>query len=1096
MSDSTEKRYTVEAADAYKAELDQIKTRRVRAGFEDNDEELEQSLAGLALSGGGIRSASFNLGLLQALHRFNALRLFDYLSTVSGGGYVGSYLSSLAISPKGNEVFGTAAVTTESSANEQNNHQSPEDAESANHTSLDCDAEADDHPFRHDLGYRQSNRVHRFLHGGRYLAKPIRALNRQLIGAFLMNLTLFSGLVMAATIVALLFRWLDQRSSMRWLSALGFQDDLARAFAPTAILFFCWFVSWLISYFRSGSRAAGRMARWFLVMLLLSLLVAMGGLLGTGEINLNRLSQFIGFQQTEALAANIKLIENYSGFVVAALLIVGLLPYLQPQKIIESGRRQKTSIERVTFWVASRALVVGIPLTVFWLIARENISRHNDYRSEFLSADVAHKEAFWHRVFFEATGNCHYWEDADSSDCHSGKKGKFNAVEPGNSIWKAAAIHMACENADVAENHIKSKSKGLHDHLQKVRSDRRALAKCMRTEPEDKDWTEFVKRLAAKEHEAIRQSILMPNKLASERNLINDDLILHQRWWYLMSYLVSGRENDVSQMVALSKESQEVRNRLFETISYEVLSDPAFYVHFEPHYTTYDEENLQRHKSMRNTLVKARAFEAQWKSLDTDRNQFRWDKALWQTRMESLCNKIMTTNRALLRIHYSNCLWKDTPVYASVVAAKDQVRRFWILGIATSLFLLLALTIDINSTSMHGFYRNQLARMWIDSLPGFGRNIPLTQLTTTEHGAPYHLISATLNLIGRKPKAHQALQEGFLFSQAYCGSDTVKYQRTSEFAQGKYDLANAMAISGAAVSPVQFHNPLVLLLLLLFNFRLGQWLPSTSETSSKITVLRFVIDILKKRRGDRRYSFVTDGGHYENLGLEQLLKRRCKLILVSDATCDPNFDYPDFTRVHERMRIQEGIRIHEVGGDLDDDIDFFEQRPKQNHWMCSEHFRLAQIQYPQTATHPAEVGYLIYVKPSFTGDESFDSLQYRRKNDQFPHDSTTNQFFPAEQFEAYRSLGFHIGQTLCQSFGFGDRTNNNACGSEVPLDVASINSRIPLVHAEKLEVTARSLRGRACEIVEVTPEGVRVRFDDESKSRDKLFSWNDLKLPK
>ena len=48
---------------------------------------------GLALSGGGIRSATFNLGLLQGLHRLNLLALVDYLSTVSGGGYVGSFWS-------------------------------------------------------------------------------------------------------------------------------------------------------------------------------------------------------------------------------------------------------------------------------------------------------------------------------------------------------------------------------------------------------------------------------------------------------------------------------------------------------------------------------------------------------------------------------------------------------------------------------------------------------------------------------------------------------------------------------------------------------------------------------------------------------------------------------------------------------------------------------------------------------------------------------------------------------------------------------------------------------------------------------------------
>jgi Patatin-like phospholipase len=56
---------------------------------------------GLSLSGGGIRSATFNLGVLQALSRLDVLKYVDYLSTVSGGGYIGSCFSSLLSRRKG-----------------------------------------------------------------------------------------------------------------------------------------------------------------------------------------------------------------------------------------------------------------------------------------------------------------------------------------------------------------------------------------------------------------------------------------------------------------------------------------------------------------------------------------------------------------------------------------------------------------------------------------------------------------------------------------------------------------------------------------------------------------------------------------------------------------------------------------------------------------------------------------------------------------------------------------------------------------------------------------------------------------------------------
>ena len=54
----------------------------------------DRPLTGLAFSGGGIRSATFNLGITQALAELRLLRQFDYLSCVSGGGYIGGWLSA------------------------------------------------------------------------------------------------------------------------------------------------------------------------------------------------------------------------------------------------------------------------------------------------------------------------------------------------------------------------------------------------------------------------------------------------------------------------------------------------------------------------------------------------------------------------------------------------------------------------------------------------------------------------------------------------------------------------------------------------------------------------------------------------------------------------------------------------------------------------------------------------------------------------------------------------------------------------------------------------------------------------------------------
>ena len=71
----------------WEAECDAISKRRGAFGLSDSD--VENRLSGLALSGGGIRSATFALGVLQRLAKDNLIKHFDYLSTASGGGYIG-----------------------------------------------------------------------------------------------------------------------------------------------------------------------------------------------------------------------------------------------------------------------------------------------------------------------------------------------------------------------------------------------------------------------------------------------------------------------------------------------------------------------------------------------------------------------------------------------------------------------------------------------------------------------------------------------------------------------------------------------------------------------------------------------------------------------------------------------------------------------------------------------------------------------------------------------------------------------------------------------------------------------------------------------
>ena len=99
MNKATSKQPTQFSRDVFPRELEEIRKRRKRLDLPDvtpdHAPSTELGLIGLALSGGGIRSSTFSLGVIQALAKHGVLKKVDYLSTVSGGGFIGSCLSSV-----------------------------------------------------------------------------------------------------------------------------------------------------------------------------------------------------------------------------------------------------------------------------------------------------------------------------------------------------------------------------------------------------------------------------------------------------------------------------------------------------------------------------------------------------------------------------------------------------------------------------------------------------------------------------------------------------------------------------------------------------------------------------------------------------------------------------------------------------------------------------------------------------------------------------------------------------------------------------------------------------------------------------------------
>jgi len=286
--------------------------------------------------------------------------------------------------------------------------------------------------------------------------------------------------------------------------------------------------------------------------------------------------------------------------------------------------------------------------------------------------------------------------------------------------------------------------------------------------------------------------------------------------------------------------------------------------------------------------------------------------------------------------------------------------------------------------------------------------------------SPYPIINAALNIQGSDFANRRGRNaDFFIFSPLHVGSEATGYANTPAFEKvvPGLDLATAMAISGAAASSNMGSGSIRSLTptLALLNVRLGYWLKNPRWVSTKdkpqhhSTPLFLWSEISGRLYENADAVYLTDGGHIENLGVYELLRRRCKVIVAVDAEADAPMNFSSLVTLQRYARIDLGIII---------DLPWTPIRNTTLEWMkCNATKSPASAQRSAGGPHVAvgtidygsgEKGYLVYIKSSLTGDENDYIRDYARRNDTFPHETTGDQFFSEEQFEVYRALGFHM----------------------------------------------------------------------------------------
>jgi hypothetical protein len=278
-------------------------------------------------------------------------------------------------------------------------------------------------------------------------------------------------------------------------------------------------------------------------------------------------------------------------------------------------------------------------------------------------------------------------------------------------------------------------------------------------------------------------------------------------------------------------------------------------------------------------------------------------------------------------------------------------------------------------------------------------------------------VNCALNLGGSSDLAlHTRHSANFTLSPLYCGSSYVSHTQASSGGpigyiatnvygghSGAPTLGQAMSVSGAAASPnMGYHtSPVVAFLLTVFNVRLGWWFPNPDQTRTNVASpmfsLRYLVAELFGAANDRSgFVMISDGGHFENLAAYELIRRRCGVIVISDAECDPDLHFDGLGTL---------IRMCEVDFNCRIDIDVSAIRRLADAKWSEARYAVGTITYDDRTT-----GTLIYLKASMSGREDTAVLQYKAAHALFPHESTGDQFYGEDQFESYRRLGRAIAE--------------------------------------------------------------------------------------
>jgi hypothetical protein len=347
--------------------------------------------------------------------------------------------------------------------------------------------------------------------------------------------------------------------------------------------------------------------------------------------------------------------------------------------------------------------------------------------------------------------------------------------------------------------------------------------------------------------------------------------------------------------------------------------------------------------------------------------------------------------------------------------------------------VLTALFFDPARVGLHEFYRSRITRCYLgasntDATKTVLERVVNNRMTSERPGddlrlqemtnisRPIHLVCCAANDLSGDPLGN--LYRGAR-SSVLSGSGISLGDESSQLDELR--LSSALTASAAAFNSqmgkisMKLGFP-VMFLMSALNLRLGLWVPhpaNYSRTHYIFPGLFFLKELIGVSGTNGKYLHLSDGGHFENLALYELIRRHCRYIIISDCGADPDVIFDDLANVQRRVREDFGVEV---------ELDVNPLRP-DNERLSKQHAVVGTVHYD--GLNGFDKGTIIYFKPTLTGDEPADILQYRCRNRTFPHESTTDQFYDEAQWESYRRLGEHAAKIVLGFLETPDPKNSN-----------------------------------------------------------------------